>query len=692
MKLNRPRTESFSIDTNKCIETLNQVSDQFLDVKEEQDIYLIMGDAVRRILPEAFFIVSKLQPDDMNFRIIESSGFDKYFNAIKTLVGQDPYAIDFPFKDLTDEQLKAFESRKLYLFPGGIHDLANNKISKIICRGIEKMLGIESVYAMSFFVGKKYFGGIALFIPHSVIRKNIFNAEVILTLESISKQASVLIQNLRDKDALRLKEEELTTSHEKFAQLVNQLNDMIWMANVDGTDIVDLNGSFEKIYGYPSSEFKKNPNLWIEVVHPDDRMIARQSGEQLFKTGNASTEYRIVRPDGKTIWLKDHKSVVFDKNGKPVQMGGRATDITDRKLLEEELKIMNYALDDSPTAIGLADLSGSIFYVNDAYIKLFEFNNKEEVLGRKISVVSTFEEQVEDILANIRKGKTHNGEIRSIRNDGSFCYFIISARAIISEGKPICLMALFIDITERKKAELKLSELSRQLKETNDTKDKFFSIIAHDLKAPFNSILGFADLLSNNYFEFTDKQRLEYIDSLYISTQNQYRLLENLLDWARLQRGQIEIKKELLNLKSLVDECLEYYRLIAIEKNIELRNTVPESIIINADNHSLETILRNLINNALKFTFDGGSVCISSSYSEEMIEISVKDTGIGMDQNKIDKLFRIEESTSTSGTNGEKGTGLGLILCRELIHKNHGEIGVESESGKGTIFKISIPK
>lgn len=681
-----------SPNVNKCIETLNQVADQFLDVREEHEIYQIMSEAVKKILPGGYFLVSKLQPDEMNFRIIESSGFDKYFNIIKALIGRDPYSIDFPIKDMSEDQINSFGSRKLYHFPGGICDLVNKKINKSICRGIEKMLELESVYAMRFFVEEKYFGGVILFIPHLLVKENIFNREVILTLESISKHASVLIQNLRDKDSLKLKEEELLTNHEKFTQLISQLNDVVWKANGDGTEIVDLNGSFERIYGYSVYDFKKKPNLWIDVVHPEDKLIAQRSGEQLLKTGNSTAEYRIIRPDRRIIWLHDRKSILYNENGVAVQMGGRATDITFRKTLEQDLKTKNSALDDSPTAVGLADFSGIIFYVNDAYVKLFKFNNKEDVLGRKVLEVSNLKEHTEGILNALRNGNTYNGEIQSLRNDGSFLSFMISAKTIISDGKPICLMALFTDTTENKKAELKLSELSNQLKELNDTKDKFFSIIAHDLKSPMNSLIGFTDLLVNEYFDFTDEQRLEFINLLNISAQNTYKLLENLLEWASLQRGQISIHKELINLKTIVDDCFESYTTMAIAKNIELRNNVSENVIINVDNHSIKTVLRNLINNALKFTPLGGSVSIGASFTEKTVEVSVQDTGVGIEQAKIDKLFRIEESVSTMGTKGEQGTGLGLILCKELILKNQGEIDVESQPGKGATFKISLPK
>lgn len=680
------------LKVDECFETLNEVADQFLDVRYEQEVYSIIVEALKKIIPEAYLLISKLQLDKKNFRIIRSSGFEKYFNTIKSLLGDYLDNIDFPVEYLSEAQIESFESRKLYYFPEGIYDLVNKKVSKTVCQGIEEMLDIGQVCAVRFFVEQDYFGGMLLFIPNSIIQNSLFNTEVVMTLESISKQASVLIRNLRNKEALELKEQELIDEHEKFIQLVGQLNDVIWTSECDGSDIIDLNNSFERIYGYSSIEFIKNPTLWLDVVHPHDKVIAQKSAEQLLQTGSSASEYRIIRSDGRILWLHDRKSIIYDKNGIPIQMGGRATDITDRKILEQELKIKNSALDDSPTAVGLADINGCIFYVNDAYVNLFEFNNKEEILGKKVLDVTDFKEQAIDILNCIQNGKTYSGEVKSIRNDGSYCYFIVSARAIISDNRPVCLMALFTDITERKQTEMRLLDLSDQLKESNKTKDKFFSIIAHDLKSPMNSLLGFTDLLTNDYSEYTDERRLEFIKMINLSAQNTYKLLENLLEWARFQQGQIRFFKEQLNLRTIINECFDEYTLNAFEKRIEFCNDVSEDLILNIDRNSLKTILRNLISNALKFNILGGKIVIAATPTTDFIIISVQDTGVGIRKEKIGMLFKIEESVSTTGTKGEKGTGLGLVLCKELTIKNQGEIDVESELGKGTTFKITFPR
>jgi signal transduction histidine kinase/Tfp pilus assembly protein PilF len=238
----------------------------------------------------------------------------------------------------------------------------------------------------------------------------------------------------------------------------------------------------------------------------------------------------------------------------------------------------------------------------------------------------------------------------------------------------------------------KLTKQNEQVNLLNATKDKFFSIIAHDLKNPFTVILGFADLLSSDYDNLDDTDRKKYISEISRSSESTYSLLENLLDWAISQQGRLKLTKEKLNLKELINLSIEPYKSMARKKNINLKNTVSDEIIIEADKYTITTSIGNIVNNAIKFTPPGGQITIDAISDSNQIEISIKDSGVGMSQKQILNLFRIEESFSTSGTNNEKGTGLGLILCQEFIEKNGGNIKVESKIGKGSKFTISLPK
>jgi len=244
-----------------------------------------------------------------------------------------------------------------------------------------------------------------------------------------------------------------------------------------------------------------------------------------------------------------------------------------------------------------------------------------------------------------------------------------------------------------------LEEKSKKLKISNDklnllnsTKDKFFAIISHDLRNPFNSILGFTDLLNSEYDSIDDDGRKEIIKSLRESSKCAYALLENLLAWAQTQRGKIEINKEILNLKELIETSVAPYHLNASLKNIKIIVDISSDVNLLIDRNTLITIIQNLVNNAIKFTSKGGTVTISYKENKENFELHIIDTGVGMSPEVLDKLFKIDYHISTQGTNDEKGTGLGLILCKEFIQKNDGSISIKSEVGKGSEFIITFPK
>ncbi|MBW8333014.1 MAG: hypothetical protein K0M40_13400 [Prolixibacteraceae bacterium] len=230
-----------------------------------------------------------------------------------------------------------------------------------------------------------------------------------------------------------------------------------------------------------------------------------------------------------------------------------------------------------------------------------------------------------------------------------------------------------------------------QLKALNATKDKLFSIISHDLRSPFNTILGFQDLLLNDYHELSDSDRLEMIRQVHTTTNQVYDLVENLLNWSGIQTSNIKYQPAKVDLKELILDKLDLYRNIAESKGIKFNYQIPDSLFAYADIHLLETSLRNLTNNAIKFTSGGGTILIKASRQHDVIEISVTDSGTGMAQEQIDTLFDIENIQTKSGTNGEKGSGLGLLLCKEFVGKNKGTFNVKSQLGKGSTFSFTLP-
>ncbi len=251
--------------------------------------------------------------------------------------------------------------------------------------------------------------------------------------------------------------------------------------------------------------------------------------------------------------------------------------------------------------------------------------------------------------------------------------------------------------TEEQSEELKvqkeaLERVNAELSELNATKDKFFSIIAHDIKNPFNTILGFTELMKLNFNKWTEEKKLQIVDVLYNASNNVYELLENLLQWSRSQRGAIEFNPEETLLRSQIEYLFTLLKDSADEKGIELKLEVPDkNIFVNVDVRMLQTILRNLISNAIKFSYKGGVIRVLVEISGGNALISVVDNGTGIPKENLDKLFRIDSAHTTVGTNNEKGTGLGLILVKEFITKHGGEIRVESEQGKGSTFIFTLP-
>lgn len=258
------------------------------------------------------------------------------------------------------------------------------------------------------------------------------------------------------------------------------------------------------------------------------------------------------------------------------------------------------------------------------------------------------------------------------------------------------VIAIFLTRLRQLRKQTKLLEhtvatKTAELHELNASKDKFFSIIAHDLKNPFNTIIGFSEILKEEISTGDLQKSEKYAGMINVSAIQTLRLLENLLAWANSQRGKIIFTPELLNLNNLIDEEVNAVLETAASKNIEVSYSCSGDLLIDADRNMIKTIIRNLISNAIKYTQRNGKVEVTARKDKNEIEISVSDSGIGMSRQTISKLFRIDGNLSTLGTEQEKGTGLGLILCKEFVDKHRGKIWVESEPGKGSTINILLP-
>ncbi|UCH93573.1 MAG: HAMP domain-containing histidine kinase, partial [Candidatus Aminicenantes bacterium] len=232
----------------------------------------------------------------------------------------------------------------------------------------------------------------------------------------------------------------------------------------------------------------------------------------------------------------------------------------------------------------------------------------------------------------------------------------------------------------------------RKLKKMNAAKDKLFAIIAHDLGSPLNSLLLSSRHLANHYPSLDEQDRSEFIHNIYRQTRDMADLLENLLQWAMVQIGKIGKNPETVDMHFLTAETLEQIKYPAQKKKIRLSVHIMESTLAWADKHMMKAVMRNLLSNAIKYSHPGGEIKVTSKDAGNQVEITVSDNGVGMDKEKIERLFKEEVHESTRGTCNEKGTGLGLVLCKEFVEKNGGEIRVQSQPDHGSHFRFTLPK
>jgi signal transduction histidine kinase len=247
------------------------------------------------------------------------------------------------------------------------------------------------------------------------------------------------------------------------------------------------------------------------------------------------------------------------------------------------------------------------------------------------------------------------------------------------------------DITLRKNAENEIMVKNEELQKLNAQKDKFFSIIAHDLKSPFNSIFGYSHLLLEQVNEKDYDEVENYAAIILKSSERAMDLLANLMEWARSQTGRLEFKPKNTDMVDMINQIIMLFNDIAGQKSITIKKAVPLKMVAWCDKEMIDTVIRNLISNAVKFSMPGGEIIITLTEYQNKLVLRVQDNGVGIPKDRLHTLFQIDESYSTEGTQREKGTGLGLILCKEFVEKHGGTIKVESELGKGSNFIITMP-
>ncbi|NPD48120.1 PAS domain S-box protein [Lentimicrobium sp. S6] len=505
---------------------------------------------------------------------------------------------------------------------------------------------------------------------------------------------------IRDITERKLAEEVLKESESKFKGLFTSVSsgivfcEAIYDNNMNMIDCIykDMNS----LYGN-FTDLKKETAIGKRVSEmlPGTEPEWFTTFGQVVKTGNPIEFEMYHKQSGKYY-------SVFAYNSNIDEFAAIFEDITERKQTEIKLKESEERyrslVTSLPVGIFRSTLEGKILSANPAMIEIYGFDSFEELTNVPAAAFYSDDNPRVKMLADLKKeGYLLEYETLEKKKDGSLIWVSTNYKLAYSDFDDTnYINGVVFDITERKQAEQTLKVSEQKLREGNAEKDKFFSIIAHDLKSPFNGIMGFSQLLVEQVRE-NDYDNIEkYAEIILNSSHRAVDLLTNLMEWSRSQTGRMEFSPEYLRVADLCNETVDLLQTIAGQKSITLKNEIPPKAIVFADNAMISTVIRNLISNAVKFTKSGGKIMVSAHEKQNELIISVSDSGVGIPKDRIEKLFILSESYSTAGTNKEKGTGLGLILCKEFIEKNGGRIWVESDPDRksgagGSIFYFTIP-
>ncbi|WP_018127933.1 PAS domain S-box protein [Balneola vulgaris] len=484
---------------------------------------------------------------------------------------------------------------------------------------------------------------------------------------------------------------ELRQKNELYELISSNSADMICIHDVEGV-YEFVSPSSKSILGYTPEELLGKNHY--HLIHEEDIEFLRENTHKDLRDAKtvSSVEYRIRNKKGDYIWFESSVTPVKGKDGEVQQLQSVSRDITDRKKVDLLFK----------SAQEMANVGGWEFevdtnrlYWTDELYRIYELPigseiNLEEVIeffpgSSKDKIISVINRAVE-------RGDSYDITLPFITANGTRKWVRAIGTAHTQDGKTKSMSGTFQDVTIQIDSEKKIVSQNERLKAITATRDKLYSIIAHDLKGAFQGILGMAELLKMELKDIIPVESdTEFkLSLLHMSAQNAYELLENLLDWVRMQDSDIEVNKESIDLEEVLVKSISLMQSAASRKGIEIKQEI-YPILMDGDSKMLATVFRNLISNAIKYTDKGGEIKISAKQLTDKVEIVVQDEGVGMNEEIIQSLFDKNNRPQRKGTMSEKGTGLGLILCSELIELHDGSISVESKEGEGSTFTVLLP-
>lgn len=486
----------------------------------------------------------------------------------------------------------------------------------------------------------------------------------------------------------------------RYAKLVEDAPALIRRFDING--ILSYVNSYYATYLNSDTESLLGSNVF-SLLKEDERLEFKKN-ISLLTTNKPLIEYEqhFFDNEGKEHWIKWIDRALFDQQSNIVEYQSVGMDFTNLKqtelLLEEQKSRLDAVFENSLMGICVMSAQGNLITSNQRLAEMLGFTSINDFIGKNYfdfiansNVYDDIKENFETVFSGSVSSFNIQRQYRSIDKKLFWGDIYITPITFLN-GRATEAVGMVVDISMRKKAEEELKENEEKLRQLNLTKDKLFSVIAHDIRNPFNAILGFANILENSIEDLSTGEVKEFAHKIVNASEQTFKLLEDLLTWAKSQLGQLKVYKEPFHPSSILDECTNSLEALSKSKSINIETKVADGLILESDVTMFKFILRNLLHNAIKYSYTGNKViCTIEELDNENINLKVIDYGVGIKPKKLKKLFDLNELVSSRGTAEEKGTGLGLSMVKEMTELNGGYISVKSEVNEGSEFSVILP-
>jgi PAS domain S-box-containing protein len=508
------------------------------------------------------------------------------------------------------------------------------------------------------------------------------------------------------REGLRIAQAELVESNQRFAVAVEGSMDGLWDWDITNNRVY-FSPRWKSMLGYLDHELTNQVETWLNLLHLDDLVTVKKHIDDYLSGAISAFEiqYRMIHKDGRQLWILARGAALRDGNGVPYRLAGSHSDITERKAEEDErlrLATNNLLLLES-TSEGIygIDLDGICTFVNEAAARTLGYS-RDEMVGQNVHTLSHHSHQdgshysIKDCPiynALHSTGRCHVDTEVFWRKDGSSISVEYSSSPIIDNGKVTGAVVCLADITERKleREELVQAKLTAEL--ANRSKSQFLANMSHELRTPLNAILGFSELLLDQHFGALNPKQIKYLGHTLTSGKHLLELINNILDHSKIEAGRVDLIKTELDVSVILNAAISIIRPLASKKSIELTVDVEPNVpALYADDAHMRQVLLNLLSNAVKFTREHGRIEVHAEMAAEQLLISVKDEGIGIAPEDIERIWKEFEQTDSSYSREQQGTGLGLSITKRLVQLHGGSAWAESLGvGHGSTFYVSLP-